>query len=604
VCTTALILLCGDRYYLWIGVLILAIALFVLIKFEHSPSLNKFQYLFFVFSLGSVALALLSSSILENFLFGPRSTTSYIGGWDGVYFEAASKSLINYGPFDNFLIANNKYAYYWFSDAWSGAYTQRSMVHDWVVTTQFGFIVAVVTTTSLILAIFSSWIPKQRYISLFIIPLAATSFVAHPLNLFYLPSFSQVIATLLVTLFLFFLTQHIKYGGIYSLGLSILVMSLVVLTKILVALPVLIGVSFGVVILILRSNSIKQYRRISIGIVSMLVASSIVYLIFIQPAKSKTGEYSVVKFSLNGNIFGLLGSNVLICSVVFLALPTAIFTLLKRNKSLDDFSVLLLSISFSSFVLSILLRFNNSHANTYLILPFSLAFLLLAGKVIDLSMITEFVMESKLKLLIAISLILVTVTGALSTIRLHYLNYNFVYSDARAISAALMPYVVVSTVFGIIWGLSREKLPNKSMFISIIALSLVAQTLGFYIGNSVRGLTQEYVYEQNQWDPLFEDVETEVQRLTNSTLFINKNLDTHDLIASNSLSDLGLLAALTSIRNYASSYAPNLWGGEEHRYIEQDVFAKDPSEKSYVALRNGCVSPMRRQSMKTSMGRF
>jgi hypothetical protein len=322
----------------------------------------------------------------------------------------------------------------------------------------------------------------------------------------------------------------------------------------------------------------------------MLVASSIVYLIFIQPAKSKTGEYSVVKFSLNGNIFGLLGSNVLICSVVFLALPTAIFTLLKRNKSLDDFSVLLLSISFSSFVLSILLRFNNSHANTYLILPFSLAFLLLAGKVIDLSMITEFVMESKLKLLIAISLILVTVTGALSTIRLHYLNYNFVYSDARAISAALMPYVVVSTVFGIIWGLSREKLPNKSMFISIIALSLVAQTLGFYIGNSVRGLTQEYVYEQNQWDPLFEDVETEVQRLTNSTLFINKNLDTHDLIASNSLSDLGLLAALTSIRNYASSYAPNLWGGEEHRYIEQDVFAKDPSEKSYVALRNGCVT--------------
>ncbi len=81
-----------------------------------------------------------------------------------------------------------------------------------------------------------------------------------------------------------------------------------------------------------------------------------------------------------------------------------------------------------------------------------------------------------------------------------------------------------------------------------------------------------------------------MQRLTNSTLFISKNLDTHDLIASNSLSDLGLLAALTSIRNYASSYAPNLWGGEEHRYIEQDVFAKDPSEKSYVALRNGCVT--------------
>jgi hypothetical protein len=322
----------------------------------------------------------------------------------------------------------------------------------------------------------------------------------------------------------------------------------------------------------------------------MLVASSIVYLIFIQPAKSKTGEYSVVKFSLNGNIFGLLGSNVLICSVVFLALPAAIFTLLKRNKSLDDFSVLLLSISSSSFVLSILLRFNNSHANTYLILPFSLSFLLLAGKVLDLSMITEFVMESKLKLLIAISLILVTVTGALSTIWLHYLNYNFVSSDARAISAALMPYVVVCIVFGIIWGLSRAKLPNKSMFISIIALSLVAQTLGFYIGNSVRGLTQEYVYEQNQWDPLFQDVETEVQRLTNSTLYINKNLDTHDLIASNSLSDLGLLAALTSIRNYASSYAPNLWGGEEHRYIEQDVFAKDPSEKSYVALRNGCVT--------------
>ena len=590
VCATALILLCGDRYYLWVGVLILALAIYVLTKFEHNPSSNKSRSLVVLFSLGSVALALLSSSILEDFLFGPRSTTSYISGWDGVYFEAASKSLINYGPFDNFLIANNKYAYYWFSDAWSGAYTQRTMVNDWVVTTQFGFIVAVVTTTSLILAILSSWIPKQRYIQLFIIPLAATSFVAHPLNLFYLPSFSQVIATLLVTLFLFFLTQHIEFERIYTLGLSVLVASLVVLTKTLVALPVLIGVSVGVAILILKSKSIKKYLNLFIGVTTMFVTSSIVYLIFIQPAKGKAGEYSVVKFSLNGNIFGLLSANILLGSAIFLALPAAVFALLKRNKSLDDFSVLLLSISVSSFVLSILLSFNNSHANTYLILPFLLSFLLLAAKAINLSKIIEFVVRSKLQLLIEISLILVTITGALSTIGLHYLNYNLVSSDARAITTALIPFVVACTVFGIIWGLSIAKLPRKPMFASIIALILVAQTLGFYIGNSVRGLTQAYVYEENQWDPLFQDVETEVQRLTNSSLFINNNLDTHDLLASNSLSDAGLLAALTGIRNYASSYAPNLWGGEEHRYIEQDVFAKDPSDKSYVALRNGCVT--------------
>jgi hypothetical protein len=101
-------------------------------------------------------LALLSSSILENFLFGPRSTTSYIGGWDGVYAEASSKSITNYGPFDNIFLANTKNAYYWFSYAWSGSITDRSKTSDWIVTTQFGYVLVALATMFIVFAVLQS----------------------------------------------------------------------------------------------------------------------------------------------------------------------------------------------------------------------------------------------------------------------------------------------------------------------------------------------------------------------------------------------------------------------------------------------------------------
>jgi hypothetical protein len=124
----------------------------------------------------------------------------------------------------------------------------------------------------------------------------------------------------------------------------------------------------------------------------------------------------------------------------------------------------------------------------------------------------------------------------------------------------------------------------------ITMIVLASSMAGSYVAQSFRSAQQEFLYSKRNWNLPFEDVAMELNRIKRATIYINSELRMKDVLASNSVTDKGLLAALTGVRNYASSYHDNLWGGEEHRYIEQNVFAKDPSEKSYVALRNGCVT--------------
>jgi hypothetical protein len=66
-------------------------------------------------------------------------------------------------------------------------------------------------------------------------------------------------------------------------------------------------------------------------------------------------------------------------------------------------------------------------------------------------------------------------------------------------------------------------------------------------------------------------------------------LDSSDVLASNSTSDFGLLAAMTGIRNYASSYVSDMQGVES-RFPKQFSFAQNPSDQTYSALRNECVT--------------
>ncbi|HBZ62144.1 MAG TPA: hypothetical protein DEO42_04980, partial [Acidimicrobium sp.] len=143
----SMLLVSGDRYYLWTATLLLFAAFIVATRFDNESSeLGRSGVIPAILVATFAAVSLGVASVVETLIYGQRTSISYVSGWDGVIFEASSKALINYGPFDHIFLSNIKYAYYWFHDAWAGAFTQRSGITDWVVTTQFGAIVVAISS--------------------------------------------------------------------------------------------------------------------------------------------------------------------------------------------------------------------------------------------------------------------------------------------------------------------------------------------------------------------------------------------------------------------------------------------------------------------------
>jgi hypothetical protein len=178
-------------------------------------------------------------------------------------------------------------------------------------------------------------------------------------------------------------------------------------------------------------------------------------------------------------------------------------------------------------------------------------------------------------------------SGLVATFILQYFNYLFYLKPILLLFATTLP-IIFLTIFTV--ATCKHAKLHKRQLLMITMIVLASSMAGSYVAQSFRSAQQEFLYSKRNWNLPSEDVATELNRINRATIFINSELRMEDVLASNSVTDKGLLAALTGVRNYASSYHDNLWGGEEHRYIEQDVFAKDPSEKSYVALRNGCVT--------------
>jgi hypothetical protein len=86
-----------------------------------------------------------------------------------------------------------------------------------------------------------------------------------------------------------------------------------------------------------------------------------------------------------------------------------------------------------------------------------------------------------------------------------------------------------------------------------------------------------------------EDVESKFNALEPAVKFMSAELKPSDVLASNSTSDFGLLAAMTGIRNFASSYVSDMQGVED-RFPIQFSFAQTPTDETYTALRSKCVT--------------
>ncbi len=591
--TISLAMICGDRYYIWLGAIILGLSYFLFQKTCEKKGFPSSNSIFaFLFICVAISIALFASSILENILFGPRTTISYIGGWDGFVIEANRKSIMNFGPFDNILLSNTKYAYYWFHDAWSGSFTQRARVGDWIVTTQFGFIVSALASLSLLVDIIIKHVNRNTHVILVLWLVASLSLIGSPSNILYLGNLSQVIAILWICWILFLLNEYANSRETLQLWLLIFAGTLLVMTKITAAVPVIGGVLFVACLSVIANRKRVNFFKMTFFSLLITVTSLLAYTIFIKPAPAQRANYTNFSFKINNTVFGISSGFILVDLLVVVAPIFAVASLLYRVKQKPELlEVLFCSISALSLIFSTSMKFNSDSPNTYLFIPFLICFALVAGIEISRYLKNENlnIFSGVIRFMIGIGIGIGFFCGLLSTFYLHYWNFNFALIPIRTIGVTIFPLVAALTmalVLILINYFGKTKF-NAQLFLTI---TLVASMSGSFVAHSLRSPLKQFIFSKNNWDSESQNTELKYSQLIPALRFVEVNSSSFDVIASNSTTDQGLIAAVTGVRNFATSYLPNFWGGVSDRYIHQSTFGRDGSFADYEFLRQGCVT--------------
>jgi hypothetical protein len=588
---SAMLLISGDRYYLWPTTFLLFAAFFLTTQFareNHKKIRPRISATLFVSVFGAFSLG--TGSVVESIIYGNRSTISYVSGWDGVIFEASSKALIKYGPFDHIFLANIKYAYYWFHDAWAGAITQRSGVADWVVTTQFGAIVVALSSMALLYVIVERRVNNQK-LRIFVLAIVASpSLIGAPSALLSLASFSQMLAFLWVVSLAFLVDELFVNGSKATVLLMVLVSCILVMTKLTIAVPVIAGhIAAWAALTILRSTN-KGLKMFAVGSGISVLVSAALYLIFIKPEPELAQTYFTFEIGFTEKMFGIVTGQLILDILIFFGIKalaaSQIFA--RRQAFTDPFKLTLLSVSIASLACALMLEFELSVANTYMLVPFLVFFTLLTG--------TETVnaydrlqsIHRQLPKYFWLATAIGISAGTISTYRLHKLNYEYVTTTSPLLMASLVPIVALLVAFIVFSFIAKSE--NNHLRLILVSIVALAIPTGSYISHSFREVQRTRTLEAKGWiDTDLEDVESKFRELEPAAKFIATELNPSDVLASNSTTDFGLLAAMTGIRNYASSYVSDMQGVEA-RFPKQFSFAQSPSKQTYADLRIECVT--------------
>jgi hypothetical protein len=589
---SSLLLLSGDRYYLWIGVIAFYLFALVSAKLPYFKTFNSQRnILTTALSLGLTTIAMIAASMFETQSFGKRSTVNYISGWDGTIFEASSKALVKYGPFDNIFLSNIKYAYYWFQDSWAGSITQRAHTSDWVVTTQFGLILTALTTTSLLFVVISRRTDNLMKVLLVLVIATTASLIGAPSVLLSLASFSQVVAVLWLAWAIFLIDEIFRFKRNIAFMLLTFVCCLLVMTKITLAVPVIVGVFAAAIFGLLFTLENRIYFKLLISSLSTATISAALYFIFIKPSAELSQSYFGFQIGITDNMFGIVTGIVAIDLVAFALIRFTPATILMKPKEIlsDSFDLTLLLISIASITVALALKFELSVANTYMLIPFLLCFSLVVGLKLVNNFDTEVKRSVSTVFFAATAVIFGLLGGFVSSYRLHNLNYQFVTASKELVPATALSLIFVFAATFVFFVLHKIRRYSLSPLI-FLSIALVSVSVGSFVSHSLRGVQKDYIYTKNAWEiDKGEDVASKFDMLTSVVAFTNKNLFPNDVIASNSTTEKGLLAAMTGIRNFASSYTSDMQG-VENRYPAQANFAISPSQETYNVLRQECVT--------------
>ena len=578
-----------DRPQYFAGAL--TFILFSYLNFAHKRrniakyTLKKFLSSFEV----STVFSIVAIKFVENAISKKQNLVDYLTGFDDAYFEAASKSVTKYGPFDNIFASNTKFAYYWFSDAWSGFLSARAGASDWVVTTQFGFIIIALAISLISVTIFKIFISDNRLVFVASYLLATTTLTTNVNPLLTVSSLSDNVAMVWFFLFILTIIDYCKQASKWHPHVIIFSITVITLTKISIAMPILAGL-FGYLIIQIFLDMKNKFTYIFVWSV---IFSFLCYLIFIRPNDVHKMKISNFDLEFSPLVFGIYsGFAIFDIFFLFISKTFASFSIRKVFFRMNRQMILIFSsISFASFLVALFMKFEVLDPSQYLISPFIVlsAILSITIVVIFVQLITT--QSPKYMRGVLFTILLGVLLGIVQSLGIQYLDFRNVATTVRIIITLLIPLIFAVALLRVSKSLGTTREWNvKVSQVSLVSLLLVAATSGSFFAQSIRSEQRQLIYANRNWDVYSEEISEEIARVSDASNYMKSKLTKFDVIASNSTTERGLLAALTGIRNYASSYYPNLWGGLQDRYNLQSEFAKYPSESKYESLRDDCVT--------------
>lgn len=370
VCAFSLVALSSYFYDLWPAFLVMIVGyLFIRSLLDSQRSMFVQPAYLFVLSISFTIFSLVISSFFETRWFGDRVITDYIVGGDGTYFEAAMRSLSNYGPLDSVFQSHIKFGYYFFSSAWAGTTSDAAFASPWVVTTQFALISTVIGSLCLAFTLSKRITPTskmQPYIVLALV--SASAQVGEPNFIFDIGSFSAFVTILWLITILVIINFFLDFPNYKSATLITVLMIVIFISKSQISIPVYVGFLSLSIFYFFTKEKNQTKKLLLLTAVCSGICIYFAHVMFIKPQAGTIVNYFNYKFVLNGSLFGML-SNRFNLTVVFLFLIFKIFGfwwgLRDENTTTRYFLFFLFGLVLAGTGASVLFNFAGSAANRY-----------------------------------------------------------------------------------------------------------------------------------------------------------------------------------------------------------------------------------------------
>lgn len=502
----------------------------------------------------------------------------FTGSDDQIYSEAASNSLVHFGPFDSIFSPNTHVPYHWFTSAWTGNLGHLIDADAFTATLHIATPIGLLFAGLLVWSI-THFITRSDIAGvLAVIATFAMSSVPVPLRFIYLINTSNVVSHLWLLLSLLVLARLL--ASQIRWGIPLLMASSVValLSKVPYGFVLFAGLGAALVVAILSRSWTFWQGSVSLSLLA--VSAGIAFKIFLEPQPFQDRGFTFfvnsANFAIGSRLYPLVPI-VMVCAIAFSRFPYYLIGLLNSRRTewpIFAFLITATTVSLIRFIAA------GASAENY----FLSAGLLFAGIGIGVfwGLIEhELSKEQRIVLVFMGTTSGVVILGSSLTIPI----------DGNSAAFSILPAVI--GLLGTLALLLFRRPRTVQSFVLVASTGLAAIMLGAGVGSYLR-----IVMFKTEIEPGSVVAQAEIESLT----WIRKNTGFKDLLASNrnlcaDLQDCGydetrqVIAAfsdrqvliegprfLNGARNYPT------WARE--RITDSVEFASHPTIENLQKLRN------------------